>query len=227
MTVGCVVVAAGNGTRLAAGVPKAFADLAGEPLLLHAVRRVLAGEAVSSVVVVVPAGHVQPASALLAVLGRPVRVVAGGAARQASVRAGLAVLPGDVDVVLVHDAARCLAPPALVDAVAAAVRDGHPAVVPGVPVTDTVRATDGGIVDRARLRAVQTPQGFERDLLERAHARAAATADDEALSATDDPGLVERIGAAVYVVPGHPEAFKVTTALDLLLAEALLARSAS
>jgi 2-C-methyl-D-erythritol 4-phosphate cytidylyltransferase len=128
-------------------------------------------------------------------------------------------------VVLVHDAARALAPPALVAAVVSAVRSGAAAVVPGVPLVDTVRSLDGQRVDRSRLRAVQTPQGFSRTVLERAHAAAADAEDDETLAATDDAGLVERLGEPVLVVPGAPEAFKITTPLDLLLATAVLERT--
>ena len=123
---------------------------------------------------------------------------------------------------LIHDAARPLAPPALVAAVADAVVAGHDAVVPGLPVIDTVKqvstpAPSVGTPDRAHLRAIQTPQGFRRSILERAHALAGA------VDATDDAGLVERLGLSVHVVPGSEEAFKVTRPLDLVLAEALLA----
>jgi 2-C-methyl-D-erythritol 4-phosphate cytidylyltransferase len=205
-----VVVAAGSGSRLGADVPKAFVDLCGETLLSHAVRRVRDSGVVDEVILVVPPS---PPVIMHAEHGH---VVAGGPTRQASVRCGLEVLSDDVDVVLVHDSARCLAPPALIASVAAAVRAGHPAVVPGLPVVDTLRSMDGGVVDRSRLRAVQTPQGFARDVLEAAHL-SAPDAD-----ATDDAGLVERTGVAVHVVPGHPEAFKITKPLDMLLARALL-----
>lgn len=218
------MVAAGSGTRLDAGVPKAFVDLCGEPLLGHALRRVLGSGVVDEVVVVVPDPHPAPLPPVILQFRHHV-VVAGGATRQASVARGLSALSGDADVVLVHDAARCLAPSRLVAAVERAVRAGYEAVVPGVPVADTLRSLDGGAVDRGRLRAVQTPQGFHRGVLERAHALAAAHADDESLAATDDAGLVERAGGHVHVIDGAPEAFKVTTPVDLLLAEALVARS--
>ena len=133
--VGCVVVAAGQGTRLAAGRPKAFVELAGTTLLEHAVSRVL-DAGVHHVVAVVPADLVASTRELLA--GRAA-VVAGGAERQDSVGLGLSALPDSAEVVLVHDAARCLAPPSLVAAVVRAVRDGHPAVVPGRPVVDTLK----------------------------------------------------------------------------------------
>jgi 2-C-methyl-D-erythritol 4-phosphate cytidylyltransferase len=180
---------------------------------------------VDEVVVVLPPaspGVIPPSPSVIApsssviMESRHLRAVPGGPTRQASVWRGLEALPDDVDVVLVHDAARCLAPPSLVAEVVAAVRAGHPAVVPGLPVSDTVRFLDGGALNRSRLRAVQTPQGFARDVLVAAH-RCAPEAD-----ATDDAGLVERTGRAVHLVPGHPEAFKITTPLDLLLARAVL-----
>ncbi|MGN6612562.1 MAG: 2-C-methyl-D-erythritol 4-phosphate cytidylyltransferase [Angustibacter sp.] len=216
--VGCVIVAAGQGTRLAAGRPKAFVELAGTTLLEHAVSRVL-DAGVHHVVAVVPAELVEVTQELLA--GRA-DVVAGGAQRQDSVALGLAALPQSAEVVLVHDAARCLAPPSLVAAVVQAVRDGHPAVVPGLPVVDTLKEVDAhgtvvGTVAREPLRAVQTPQGFARSVLERAHADADA-------AATDDAALVERLGEPVSVVPGDPMAFKITTPHDLALAEFWLAR---
>lgn len=217
------MVAAGSGTRLDAGVPKAFVDLCGEPLLAHALRRVLDSGVVDELVVVVPEAHRAPLPPVILHFRHHVAVT-GGATRQASVASGLAALSGDVDVVLVHDAARCLAPSSLVADVERAVRAGHEAVVPARPVPDTLRSLDGGTVDRRRLRAVQTPQGFDRAALERAHARAAAHAEDESLAATDDAGLVERAGGRVHLVDGAPEAFKVTTPLDLVLAEALLTR---
>ena len=140
-----------------------------------------------------------------------------------SVRRALAALPDSVQVVLVHDAARPLVPGALVDAVVAAVRAGADAVVPGLPVADTVKQVDAegavvATVDRSALRAVQTPQGFRRAVLD------AAYGVPDAGEATDDAGHVERPAAGCVVVPGAEEAFKVTRPLDLLLAEAVLAR---
>jgi 2-C-methyl-D-erythritol 4-phosphate cytidylyltransferase len=217
--VGCVVVAAGEGLRLGAGRPKAFVELAGVTLLEQAVSRVREA-GLLAVVAAVPAALVEPAAQLL---GDRARVVAGGVDRQASVAAGLAVLAPSVTTVLVHDAARCLAPPELVLAVVAAVRAGHRAVVPGLAVADTVKQVDGsgqvvGTVDREVLRIVQTPQGFDRALLERAHAVPPGA------PATDDAALVERLGEPVLVVPGDPLAVKITTPDDLALAEWLLTR---
>jgi 2-C-methyl-D-erythritol 4-phosphate cytidylyltransferase len=218
-----VLVAAGSGTRLAADRPKAFVPLAGRTLLEHAVERVLRSGAVGCVVAVVPAGLVEPARELL---GPDVLVVAGGPDRSASVGCGLAALPAGVRTVLVHDAARCLVPPELVRRVVGAL-DQHSAVVPGLPLADTVKQVDaaGAVVrtpDRASLRLVQTPQGFARDLLERAH-RFAATTDH---AATDDAALVELLGEPVHIVPGDPRALKVTTADDLAHAGWLLSEGA-
>lgn len=221
--VAAVVPAAGSGERLGAGVPKALALLGGEPILAHAVRALVAEPRVGLVVLACPEGLEGQMAEVAAgqAGGVPVVAVTGGATRAGSVAAALAVVPDGFAVVLVHDAARCLVPVAVVAAVIDAVLAGAPAVVPGLPVVDTIRALDpaGGshTVDRAALRAVQTPQGFAIEDLRRAH----ATGDP---GATDDAGMVEALGLPVALVPGHPRAFKVTTALDLVLAEALVAR---
>jgi 2-C-methyl-D-erythritol 4-phosphate cytidylyltransferase len=146
--------------------------------------------------------------------------VAGGAQRQESVARALAALPSEVGLVLVHDAARCLVPASVVEAVVAALRAGAAAVVPVLPVADTVKQVDAAgavvrTVPRADLRAVQTPQGFARHVLERAHGAGVQ-------GATDDASLVEALGLPVTTVAGSEEAFKVTRPLDLLLAEAVL-----
>jgi len=230
--------------------------LAGEPLVRHAARRLLAargadGQRIETLVVTAPADHVAHVERSLAGLAGGVRVVvvAGGATRQASVAAALAVLggpgvpagtgaPDEHSVVLVHDAARPLAPESLVARVIDAVRAGRSAVVPGLPVTDTIKQVgppeDGeatrapgarrvlATVAREHLRAVQTPQGFTLGLLRTAHEQAAAHAHDEALAASDDAGLVERLGGAVWVVEGDERAAKITTPRDLAVAELLL-----
>ncbi|AUG78060.1 2-C-methyl-D-erythritol 4-phosphate cytidylyltransferase [Kitasatospora sp. MMS16-BH015] len=232
-----VVPAAGRGERLGPGAPKALRELGGVPLLVHAVRALARSRAVGLVVVAAPADGVAEVAALLdshGLDGKDIRVVAGGATRQESVRLGLAAVPAEFEVVLVHDAARPLVPVDVVDAVAAAVRAGAQAVVPGVPLADTVKRVvpqPGApepvldTPDRASLRAVQTPQGFRRATLGEVHEKALV---DEAVGTlppvTDDAGLVEHYGGQVVVVPGHEEAFKVTRPLDLVLAEAVLAR---
>lgn len=219
----CLVVAAGSGVRLGAGRPKAFVEVARRSLLDRSVDAVTASGTVDVVVLVVPASLVGSVGA-----AHPGAVVVpGGASRQESVAAGLAAVGDGVDVVLVHDAARAFAPPSTFVAVAAAVRAGHRAVVPAVPLHDTVRAVgtleEGSVlVDRSTLRAVQTPQGFDRGVLDEAH-----RLPPGASAATDDATLVERLGHAVHLVPGSAESFKVTGPMDLLLAAALAARDGS
>ncbi|MFE2985314.1 2-C-methyl-D-erythritol 4-phosphate cytidylyltransferase [Streptomyces sp. NPDC059262] len=228
-----VIPAAGRGVRLGPGAPKALRALNGTPMLIHAVRAMAASRSVSLVVVVAPPDEASAAEVktLLADHALPERtdfvVVPGGDTRQESVKLGLDALPPGIDVVLVHDAARPLVPVDTVDGVIEAVREGAPAVVPALPLADTVKQvearTDGGpelvvaTPERARLRAVQTPQGFDRATLVRAH----ETVTD---NVTDDASMVEQLGEPVVVVPGHEEAFKVTRPLDLVLAEAVLAR---
>ncbi|OLL74688.1 2-C-methyl-D-erythritol 4-phosphate cytidylyltransferase [Pseudonocardia sp. Ae168_Ps1] len=217
-----VLPAAGSGERLGAGVPKAFVELGGVPMLVRAVDGLLASDVVGHVVVVVPVDQVSGAAALLP--GRPVTVVPGGADRTASVAAGLAVTGPDTEVVLVHDAARPLTPPDVVRRVVTAVRAGTPAVIPVLPVSDTVKQVDAdgvvvSTVDRSALRAVQTPQGFLPGVLRRAYA---GSPDPR----TDDAGLVEAAGDPVSTVAGDPLAFKVTTAWDLRIAGLLLAGTA-
>ena len=212
-TVAAILVAAGSGQRLGADVPKAFVTVEGRTLLDHAVARFAEHPAIGTVVVVAPASHLAQACAD----GRT--VVAGGATRQESVSAGLAALDDTVEHVLVHDVARPFVPDAVIDAVLAALHAGAEAVVPVVPVHDTVRrvgpdGTLAGVVDRATLAAVQTPQGFRRATLVEAHRRGAG------LAATDDAGLVEAIGGRVVAVPGAEESFKITTRADLARAAA-------
>ncbi len=206
--------------------------LAGVPILGHALRGVLACAAVDEIVVVVPVTHRAQAQAIADDVCRSagsrlsVTLVSGGAERGDSVLAGLHRHSEAVEVVLVHDAARCLTPVAVFERVVAAVTGGAVAVVPGTPVIDTVKQVDAdGMVvstpDRAALRAIQTPQGFRRDVLERAHAGLRREGPASA-GATDDAGLVERLGEPVVVVDGDPLAMKVTTPGDLHAASRLL-----
>lgn len=225
-----VIPAAGRGVRLGPGAPKALRALNGTPMLIHAVRAMAASRAVSLVVVVAPPDGAGEVKSLLDAHALPERtdflVVPGGESRQESVKLGLDALPDHFDIVLVHDAARPLVPVDTVDAVIEAVRDGAPAVVPALPLADTVKEVEPAPGEpepvvatpvRARLRAVQTPQGFDRATLVRAH----ETVTEDV---TDDASMVEQLGLTVVVVPGHEEAFKVTRPLDLVLAEAVLAR---
>ena len=217
-----VVPAAGSGERLAAGVPKAFYQLDGRTLVERAVDGLLESGVVDRVVVAVPADRTDRAKLIL---GRGATVVAGGTNRVESVSRALEAVADaqEPDFVLVHDAARALTPPELVVRVVEALRAGYPAVVPALPVSDTIKAVDavGAVVatpERAGLRAVQTPQGFVTELLLRAYQQAGAA------EFTDDASLVEHIGGQVQVVDGDPLAFKITTRLDLLLAQAIVSQ---
>lgn len=222
--VAVVLVAAGSGERLGAGGPKAFVEVGGLTLLEHAASRVVIHPAVRDLIVAAPPQLVESARAVVAeaaegFVADPV-VLPGGRTRQESVARGLAALADDVEYVLVHDMARAFVPTNVVGRVVNALTDGAQAVVPTLPVTDTLRAVgDGGrlgpTVDRSQLAAVQTPQGFARSVLVAAHAGAGD------LEATDDASLVEAAGVPVVAVPGAPEAFKVTVPLDLRLAELL------
>lgn len=218
-----VVPAAGSGERLAAGVPKAFFHLDGRTLVERAVSGLLQSGVVDRVVVAVPADRTDQAKLIL---GQNATIVAGGATRSESVGNALTAA-GEPDFVLVHDAARALTPPALVVRVVEALRAGHSAVVPVLPVSDTIKAVDAngvvlGTPERVGLRAVQTPQGFGTELLLRAYQRAAQLGGADF---TDDASMVENIGGQVQVVDGDPLAFKITTRLDLLLAEAIVSRA--
>ncbi|AZG47945.1 2-C-methyl-D-erythritol 4-phosphate cytidylyltransferase [Gordonia insulae] len=223
MTVSVIVPAAGSGTRLGESVPKAFVDLGGRTILEICVAGIVEAAVADTVIVVVPADLIDDARRLVP----DAVVVAGGAHRSESVRAGIEASGRNSDIVLVHDAARPLTPPAMFARVVDAVQAGHPAVVPGLPVADTLKQIDPDIsgpapervvrtVDRELLRAIQTPQGFTRAALAQAHA------DDSGL-ATDDAGLAERCGIPVHVVPGDPLAFKITTPWDLRIARDIVA----
>lgn len=223
MRIAAIVAGAGSGTRLGAQMPKALVPLAGEPLLVHAVRS-MHDAGISDVVVTAPADALSRFTTVLDDAGLQARVVAGGATRQASVAAALAVV--DADAVLIHDAARALTPPDMIGRVIAALESGEIAVVPGVPVVDTVKAVGtmadvtsesvtatgdtvavrgdderiGTYVDhtvaRNTLRSIQTPQGFDVALLKAAHAYAIEQDTDGSLLATDDAFLVEYLAAA-------------------------------
>jgi 2-C-methyl-D-erythritol 4-phosphate cytidylyltransferase len=241
--VGVIIPAAGIGSRLGQGA-KAMVQLAGRPMLAHALADVEANQCVGSVVVVSHPDVLEPVAKLIAEQGfaRVAAVVPGGPTRQASVACGLAALPPGPVYVAVHDAARPLAGPGCVDRLlvllhgpqgravggVVAARSGPAGVVPAVPMMDTVRrvSADGwsrGIVDREELRRTQTPQLFVRSVLEEAHRLARA----DAVEATDEAALVERAGYRVRVVPGSVQNLKITTANDLIVAETLLARRAA
>lgn len=246
-----LIVAAGSGSRLRAGVPKALATLAdGRTMLEHCLEAVAAAHAagaitLNAVAVVVPARPEAAAAledvcrAAAARTGITVRCVPGGAERADSVRAGLAAVralagaatSAEPQAVLVHDAARPFVPPSVFQAVVTALQEGAAAVVPAVAVVDTIKtvtaAAQGtervtGTPDRAGLRAVQTPQGFDLAALEAAHQRAERLEAADSAALTDDAMAMEAAGHPVTVVPGDPLGFKITTRLDLMLANALL-----
>lgn len=216
------MVAAGSGSRLGAPVPKALVELAGVALVRRSVDA-LAAAGIKQIVVTIPAGLDAEFAAVLA--GADVdhlALVHGGAIRQDSVRLGLAALDAPADaVVLVHDAARALVPVETVRSVVAAVADGADAVVPVTSVIDSIRRVlaDGSeIVDRAELRAIQTPQAARLGVLLRAHEQAA---DDGAI-VTDDVSVCERVGYKVTLVAGHRDSLKITEPIDLVVAAAIL-----
>lgn len=225
MTATAIVLAAGRGTRLG-DAPKVFIDIAGRPMLEHAIRAAMACDRIDSFVVAVPDDMVERARAITDALPRRAVVVVGGASRQESVRRALEGAGEDADVVVAHDAARPFASPSLFTRVLEALA-GADGAVPGVPASDTVKRVEGdGVGVRVRetvardgLVLVQTPQAFDREALEAAHAKAEA----EGFVGTDDAELLERAGFDVAVVAGEATNLKVTTPEDLRLARALSA----
>ena len=203
MSTWAIVVAGGRGERF--GQPKQYQPLGGARVVDWALRS--ARDEADGVVLVVPADRVGEREPLATV------VVAGGDTRSGSVRAGLAAVPDDAEVILVHDAARPVPVPGVWSRVRAAVAAGADAAVPTIPVSDTLREVEGGTVDRTQLVAVQTPQAFRAAALRSAHAGAP--------EGTDDASLVEAAGGRVVVVDGDPANIKITSPVDLSLAELL------
>jgi 2-C-methyl-D-erythritol 4-phosphate cytidylyltransferase len=237
-----IVVAAGSGQRLGYGMPKAAVPLGGEPILMHALRGIVASGVATQVCVALPAGD-QDLRRLcddfreeLADGGPLLTVVDGGSTRAGSVRAGIAALMEGIEAVLVHDAARALTPESVFHRVSDSLVAGAAAVIPVLPVVDTVKtvaATAGddsaiapevvtGTARREELRAVQTPQGFTIGTLLKAHEAAQALDDQQAAAVTDDAMLVEMLGTPVHAVRGSTQSLKITTPLDLIFAEGLL-----
>jgi 2-C-methyl-D-erythritol 4-phosphate cytidylyltransferase len=224
MRVTAIVPAAGSGVRFGGVVPKQYLPLVGLPLLAWTLKALAASGRVDRLVLVVPPGQEARCRAeVLVPHGITAdRVLAGGADRQASVCAGLAGVPADTDLVLVHDGARPLVAAEIVRAaIAAAAEDGAAAVA--IPVTDTIKVADAQCrvaetLPRGRLWAAQTPQVFRAAWLREAHARAMA----DGFRGTDDAVLVERLGYPVRLVPGSPENLKITTMADLAQAEQIL-----
>jgi 2-C-methyl-D-erythritol 4-phosphate cytidylyltransferase len=213
VSVWAVLVAAGRGERLGAGRPKAFVRLGDLPLLAEPLRRLDASGWVDAVVVVAPPEWEEPAILLAEEIGasKVASCVAGGETRSDSVRAGVAEVPDEAAVILVHDAARPILPDEVIGRVIEALGEGFDGAVPALPVSDTVKRVDGGLVvetlDRTTLVAVQTPQAFVASVL-RASIRSAPVA-------TDCAGLVERHGGRVRTVDGDERLLKVTTPADL------------
>lgn len=216
---GAVIVAAGNASRMG-GIDKVMAPLGGEPMIVRTVRQFQDSEVIKKIVIVTREDLILPISCLCSGFDKVTAVVAGGKTRQESVRLGLNVLEG-MKLVAVHDGARPLVSWQVIDR---AVRAAHSfgAAAPAIPVKDTVKVEQGGLVaatpDRAHLRAVQTPQVFDFDLL-----RGALTkAEKEGTQVTDDCSAVENLGMSVKLVEGEERNIKVTTPLDLKIAELLL-----
>jgi 2-C-methyl-D-erythritol 4-phosphate cytidylyltransferase len=237
-----ILVAAGSGQRLGYGMPKAAVPLGGETILMHALRGIVASGVSTQVCVVLPEGD-DGLRALcdsfreeLADGGPLLTVVDGGPTRADSVRQGIGALMDGIEAVLVHDAARALTPDGVFHRVVDALAAGAEAVIPAVPVVDTVKTVTptpsgdhavapeivAGTAARENLRAVQTPQGFRAGTLRRAHEAAQALEPAEAAAVTDDAMLVEMTGTDVYVVRGSTQSLKITTPLDLIFAEGLL-----
>jgi 2-C-methyl-D-erythritol 4-phosphate cytidylyltransferase len=222
VNVWAVLVAAGKGERFGGERPKAFAALAGRPLLAESLARLDASERVEGIVVVAPPGWEEPAILLAEELGtgKVAACVPGGATRAGSVRIGVDEVPPEAGAILVHDAARPLVGTEVIARVLAALADGWDGAVPGLPVADTVKraGADGSVletVDRSGLFAVQTPQGFRAEVLRTALA-------ESAQEATDCAAFVELAGGRVCIVEGEPELMKVTTPDDLRAVESLL-----
>lgn len=217
---GAVIVAAGSASRMG-GIDKVMAQLKGEPMILRTVRAFQQCDAVKEIVIVTREDLIRPISSLCARMDKVKAVVAGGKSRQESVWLGLNALSKDVKLAAIHDGARPLITNAVIDRT---VRAAHTygAAAPAVPVKDTIKMVKSGLVmatpDRANLRAVQTPQVFDFDLLRGALKKA----EEENASLTDDCSAVERMGMSVKIVEGDERNLKVTTPLDLKIAEMLL-----
>ncbi|WP_080796701.1 2-C-methyl-D-erythritol 4-phosphate cytidylyltransferase [Corynebacterium pacaense] len=229
MPVIALLAAAGRGTRLGGPVPKAFVPLRGRSLVERSLQAMITSEMVDEVIILVSPDMNDYARALLGRRGLletnlPVRFVHGGDERADSIWAGLQSITLDDAAVLIHDSARALTPPGLIARVAGRVLDGADAVVPVLPVADTIKRVDkqGRYVldtpSRADLRAVQTPQGFRLSTLRAANEKFFAD-PEPGFVPTDDASLMEWFGAQVICVQGDPMAFKVTTPIDMMLAQ--------
>ncbi|MDU0478946.1 2-C-methyl-D-erythritol 4-phosphate cytidylyltransferase [Staphylococcus chromogenes] len=221
-----LIAAAGKGTRLGAPVPKAFVSLRGRTLLERSVQSMITSAVVDEIIVLVSPDMESYARELLSKRGLfesevPLCLVHGGGERADSIWAGLQAIPDADGVVLIHDAARALTPPGMIARVAQTVLTGELGAVPVLPVTDTIKRIDGDVVaetpDRAALRAVQTPQGFDLAALRAANEKFFGGEQD--FVPTDDSSLMEWAGHRVHTVQGDPMAFKVTTPMDMAMAQ--------
>lgn len=216
--VAAIIPAAGSGVRLGADIPKAFLALGGLSLLT---RSALAMSTVADILIIAaPVDGLDEASAQLAQVDAEIHIVAGGEHRQESVANALRMVPEDVSIVLVHDAARPLVPIEVTQNVVDAIRNGAKAAIPVLPLVDTIkRVNNNGIaietVDRNQLRRVQTPQGFDRATLDLAY-------QNPEVVATDDAGLMDALGIAVVTVVGDERSLKITTMADVQHALSLL-----
>lgn len=219
-TCGAVIVAAGSASRMG-GIDKVMADLGGEPMILRTVRAFQNCDAIASIVIVTREDLIQPIAGLCRDMKKVVAVVAGGGSRQESVHLGLNALPKGTKLAAVHDGARPLISWQIIDRVVRAANT-YDAAAPAIPVKDTIKVVSGGLVketpDRSALMAVQTPQVFDFDLLRGALKKAEA----DGASVTDDCSAVERTGMKIKIVEGDERNLKVTTPMDLKIAELLL-----
>ena len=217
---GAVIVAAGSATRMG-GIDKVMADLGGEPMIVRTVRAFQNCDAIASIVIVTREDLIRPISDLCRDMKKVAAVVAGGKSRQESVHLGLNALPKGTKLAAVHDGARPLVSWQVIDRVVRAANT-YGAAAPAIPVKDTIKVVQGGLVketpDRSSLMAVQTPQVFDFDLLRGALKKA----EEDGAQVTDDCSAVERTGMRIKIVEGDERNLKVTTPMDLKIAELLL-----
>jgi|APPan5920702963_1055757.scaffolds.fasta_scaffold00063_2 2-C-methyl-D-erythritol 4-phosphate cytidylyltransferase len=231
MHVTAIVVAAGAGRRIGDTLPKPYLVLAGRAMILYTLDRCFGARSIDDVILVVARNEVTRCEALLKadsfLNDRPWRLQKGGETRQESVRCGLEAMNEETEIVVIHDGARPLVSPGLIDrCVAVACEKG--AAIAGVPVRDTIKIVSGdhrvrSTPERSSLWEIQTPQVFRRDLIVDGHKRAAR----EEIHANDDAMLIERMGGSVFVVEGERSNLKITVPEDILFAEALIQRSRS
>ena len=217
---GAVIVAAGTASRMG-GIDKVMAPLCAEPMIVHTVRAFQESPVIDQIVIVTRKDLVDTIGALCKGMDKVTAVVEGGADRQASVEAGLAALSPKLKMAAIHDGARPLISQEVIDRTVRAAHT-YSAAAPGIPVKDTIKVAKGGVVlntpDRSTLFAIQTPQVFDRDLLVGALQKARA----EEAAITDDCSAVERLGMSVKIVEGDEKNLKVTTPLDLKVAQLLM-----